>query len=70
MAEPLSCGLAALRANRIQPGDTVLIVGAGPMGLIHLKVSKWAGARVIMADLLDDRLAVAKQMGADSYNFV
>jgi len=66
LAEPLSCGLAALRANRVQPGDTVLIIGAGPMGLIHLKVSKWAGARVIVADLLDNRLAVAKQMGADA----
>jgi len=66
MAEPLSCGIAALRANRIQPGDTVLIIGAGPMGLIHLKVSKWAGARVIMADLLDNRLQVAQQMGADA----
>jgi L-iditol 2-dehydrogenase len=66
LAEPLSCGLAALRANRVQPGDTVLIIGAGPMGLIHLKVSKWAGARVIIADLLDNRLQVAKQMGADT----
>lgn len=65
MTEPLSCGLAALRANRVRPGDTVVIVGAGPMGLIHLKVNKWAGARVIVTDLLDRRLAVARQMGAD-----
>lgn len=65
MAEPMSCGLAALRANRVEEGDTVLIIGAGPMGLIHLKWCKTAGARVIMADLLDRRLEVAKQMGAD-----
>ncbi|MEZ4483871.1 MAG: zinc-dependent dehydrogenase [Syntrophotaleaceae bacterium] len=65
MAEPLSCGLAALRANRVQPGDTVVIIGAGPMGLIHLKLNKWAGARVIVADLLDRRLAIAQRMGAD-----
>ncbi|PLX86198.1 MAG: zinc-binding alcohol dehydrogenase [Desulfuromonas sp.] len=65
MAEPMSCGLAALRANRVEKGDTVLIVGAGPMGLIHLKWCKSVGARVIMADLLDRRLEVAKQMGAD-----
>lgn len=66
MSEPLSCGLAALRANRVQPGDTVLVIGAGPMGLIHLKVNKWAGARVIMADVLDRRLQVAEKMGADA----
>ena len=65
LSEPLSCGMAALRANRVQSGDTVLIVGAGPMGLIHLKVGKWAGARVIMADLLERRLQTAAQMGAD-----
>ncbi|MFZ5987042.1 MAG: zinc-dependent dehydrogenase [Bacillota bacterium] len=65
LAEPLSCGLAALRVNRVKKGDKVVIVGAGPMGLIHLKVSKWAGATVIMADLLDRRLETAKQMGAD-----
>jgi L-iditol 2-dehydrogenase len=66
MSEPLSCGLAALRANRVQPGDTVLVIGAGPMGLIHLKVNKWAGAKVIMVDLLDRRLQVAEKMGADA----
>jgi L-iditol 2-dehydrogenase len=66
LAEPLSCGLAALRANRIKPGDTVVVIGAGPMGLIHLKVSKWAGATVIMADLMDRRLKMAEKMGADT----
>lgn len=65
LAEPLSCGLAALRANRVKPGDNVVIVGAGPMGLIHLKLSKWAGAKVIVADLLEERLKTAAQMGAD-----
>jgi L-iditol 2-dehydrogenase len=65
LAEPLSCGLAALRANKVKPGDKVVVVGAGPMGLIHLKISKWIGATVIMADLLDKRLKIADQMGAD-----
>lgn len=65
LAEPLSCGLAALRANRVKKGDKVVIVGAGPMGLIHLKVSKWAGATVIVADLLEKRLDMAREMGAD-----
>lgn len=65
LSEPLSCGIAALRTNKVKKGDRVLIIGAGPMGLIHLKVSKWAGATVIMADLLDKRLKTAEQMGAD-----
>jgi L-iditol 2-dehydrogenase len=65
LAEPLSCGIAALRANRIKPGDKVVVIGAGPMGLIHLKVSKWAGAVVMMADLSESRLQIARSMGAD-----
>jgi len=65
ISEPLSCGIAALKANKVKRGDKVVIIGAGPMGLIHLKVSKWAGATVIMADVLDKRLKTAEQMGAD-----
>lgn len=65
LAEPLSCGIAALRANKVKPGDTVVIIGAGPMGLIHLKLSKWAGATVIVADVLKRRLVTATEMGAD-----
>lgn len=64
VAEPLSCCLAAARANRLAAGDTVLVVGAGPMGLMHLKAGLWHGARVIIADVRADRLALAERMGA------
>ncbi len=64
-AEPLSCTLAAARACRIGEGDTVLVIGAGPMGLMHLKMARHHGARVLIADLLDSRLELAGQMGAD-----
>ena len=65
LAEPLSCVYASLKACRVEPESTVLILGAGPMGLMHVKVAKWAGARVISVDLLDSRLETAKEMGAD-----
>ncbi|ACV63518.1 Alcohol dehydrogenase zinc-binding domain protein [Desulfofarcimen acetoxidans DSM 771] len=65
MAEPLSCCLAAARSGPVGPGCTVAIIGAGPMGLLHLKVAKQAGAKVIVADLLEQRLNQAKEMGAD-----
>lgn len=66
LAEPLSCGLAALRANRIRPGDTVVIVGAGPMGLIHLLLCKWQGARVIVIERMPHRREFAENLGADA----
>jgi threonine dehydrogenase-like Zn-dependent dehydrogenase len=65
MAEPLSCTFAAARVNRMKEGLRVLIVGAGPMGLMHLKMAKWSGCEVMIADLIDTRLAMAGQMGAD-----
>jgi len=65
MAEPLSCGIAALRANRLRSGSTVAIVGAGPMGLIHLLLAKAKGAKVIVIEKLAKRRAIARQFGAD-----
>ncbi len=64
MAEPLSCCLAAARRANIKEGDTVLIIGAGPMGLFNLKACRQAGASVIIADILDERLERAGEMGA------
>jgi len=64
-AEPLSCTLAAARTCRLRKGANVLIIGAGPMGLMHLKMAKWFGCKVMIADLIDDRLALAGKMGAD-----
>ncbi|MCI5208354.1 MAG: zinc-binding alcohol dehydrogenase [Candidatus Electrothrix sp. ATG2] len=65
MAEPLSCTFAAARANSMRGGQSVLIIGGGSMGLMHLKTAKWTGCEVIVADIVDMRLAMAGQMGAD-----
>ena len=65
MAEPLSCSLAAARQSGVKVGDTVAVLGSGPMGLFHLKTMQWSGARVVMADVNEQRLALARQMGAD-----
>jgi len=64
LAEPLSCCLAAARQAGVQAGDTVAVVGAGPMGLFHLKVARYYGARVVVADVNEARLAIARRMGA------
>ena len=64
MAEPLACTFAAARTNRMKEGQTVLIVGCGSAGLMHLKTAKWSGCKVIAADCNAARLALAGQMGA------
>jgi L-iditol 2-dehydrogenase len=64
--ESLSCVLHGQRKLDIQPGDSVVIFGAGPIGLLHLLVSKKIGAgKVIVVDIVEERLKEAKKIGAD-----
>ncbi len=66
LSEPLACTYYAYRSVDTKPGDDVLIVGAGPMGVLHLKMQRIAGAtRVMMADISDSRLALVERFGPD-----
>lgn len=66
LLEPLSVGVHACRRANVQLGSEVLILGAGPIGLVSLIAAKSMGAsKVLITDLLDDRLEVAKKLGAD-----
>jgi len=64
-AEPLACCINGINKSSIQQGDDVVIIGAGPMGLLHVQLAKHRGARVIVSELIKDRLEVAKKLGAD-----
>jgi L-iditol 2-dehydrogenase len=66
LAEPLSCCLNGQEALAVGPDDVVLIVGAGPIGQIHVQLAKLRGARTVIAsDFSDERLAQAGANGAD-----
>jgi L-iditol 2-dehydrogenase len=66
IAEPLACVLHGDEEARVELGDTVAIIGAGPIGLLHLLTVKRLGVeKVIMIDLVDERLAFAQKLGAD-----
>ena len=66
ITEPLACVLHGAEEANIKPGDTVAIIGAGPIGLLHLLTAKKFGAgRVISIDLVEDRLNFAERLGAD-----
>jgi L-iditol 2-dehydrogenase len=66
MTEPLACVLHGIEEAQVKLGDTVAIIGAGPIGLLHLLTAKRMGAgRVIISDLVDERLQVALQLGAE-----
>src|SRR4030042_3846904 len=66
VAEPLACVLHGVEEAGVRLGDSIAIVGAGPIGLLHLLTVKRMGAeKVIMIDLVDERLDFAKKLGAD-----
>ena len=67
LAEPLSCVLNAQKAVHLAPGESVLIYGAGPMGMLHALLARAMGAAtVIMVDQNPERLAKAVELGADA----
>jgi L-iditol 2-dehydrogenase len=64
--EPTNCCLKAVKKAQIQPGQTVLITGAGPIGLMFVMLVKYFGARAIATDLLPNRIEKALAVGADA----
>ncbi len=66
LLEPLSCVVHGIEPQGIKKGDTALVMGAGPIGLLHLMLLKKKGARVAVSDLNAPRLRVARSLGADA----
>lgn len=63
--EPLACCIRAIERSRLLSHDTILIVGAGSIGLLFIQLAKLKEVQVIVADLLPERLRLAKELGAD-----
>lgn len=64
LVEPLACVLHGIDEINIKLGDTVAVIGCGPIGLMFVKLSSLKGARVIAADFSEYRLKQAEKFGA------
>ncbi|MDD2778403.1 MAG: zinc-dependent dehydrogenase [Methanocellales archaeon] len=65
--EPLACVARGLRLANMKPGLSVLVMGSGISGLLHIQLAKALGAeRIIATDMIDYRLRAAKKFGADA----
>jgi L-iditol 2-dehydrogenase len=65
--EPLACVVRAQRFARLTAGQTVLVVGSGISGLLHIQLARARGAgRIIATDVSDFRLNAAAEFGADT----
>jgi len=66
LVEPFSCGYyATVRADNLDGSDTVVVLGAGPIGLGAIAASAAKGARVIVAEPSAARVEIAKRLGAE-----
>lgn len=67
LVEPFSCGYyATVRADNLDGSDTAIVLGAGPIGLGVVAAASAKGARVIVAEPSTERVAIARQLGADA----
>ena len=65
-AEPLACVYRGQRRANIQPGQSVVVLGSGLAGLLHINLARALGAgRIVATDMVDFRLEAAKRLGAD-----
>jgi threonine dehydrogenase-like Zn-dependent dehydrogenase len=65
LVEPLSVGLHAVKRSRLKAGMTVIVMGAGPIGLTTLTWAKAKGASVVVSELAKGRGELARKLGAD-----
>lgn len=67
MAEPLSVGIWACHRAGLQPGDSVLVTGAGPVGILAAQTARALGASdVVIVDISDFRLSIAQNLGFET----
>jgi len=65
--EPLACVLRGQRRANLHPGQSLLVIGSGISGLLHVQLAKALGAgRIVAVDINDYRLKAAKKFGADA----
>ncbi|HEV8524718.1 MAG TPA: zinc-binding dehydrogenase [Terriglobales bacterium] len=65
MVEPLACVLRGLNETDVEIGDTVVIIGGGPIGLMFVQAAKLSGCNVIAVVKRDSQVIAAKRFGAD-----
>ena len=62
--EPLNTCLKGLQTAGVTPGDTVLVIGQGPIGLLFTQIARLAGGRVVAVDKIGHRVLLATKLGA------
>ncbi len=65
LTEPLACVVRGLEETNPRPGDSIAVIGAGPIGLMFMHAAQLSGLRVIAIVKRDEQIAAAKTFGAE-----
>lgn len=66
LVQPLAVAIHACNRANLRGGSTILVTGAGPIGLFVVQAAKaFAAARVVVTDIINEKLQLAKELGAD-----
>ena len=66
LVEPLSVAVRAVNRSRLQAGERAVVLGAGPIGQCICLAARERGAEVLIVDLQESRLALARELGAET----
>ncbi len=66
MTEPLACVVRGLEESGAQTGDNMVVIGAGPIGLMFMHVAELAGLRVTAVVKREDQIGAARLFGASN----
>lgn len=70
LTEPFACAYHGAIESNIKPGDQVVVLGCGPIGLMFVRLASMSGADVIATDFIEGRLESARKVGArETVNF-
>jgi 2-desacetyl-2-hydroxyethyl bacteriochlorophyllide A dehydrogenase len=68
LIEPAAVACHDVRLSRLQPGEDVLVIGGGPIGVLVAMVARDAGGKVVISEVNPHRLAILAKLGFDTVN--
>lgn len=68
LIEPVAVACHDVRLSNLQPGEDVVVIGGGPIGMLVAMVARDAGGKVVLSEVNTNRLAIAEKLGFDTVN--
>ncbi len=68
LIEPVAVACHDVRLSQLQPGEDVVVIGGGPIGILVAMVARDAGGRVVISEVNPNRLAIAQKLGFETVN--